>query len=87
MSKFSIDALNVHMFETIEMLKNASDPLASPSEKITIETARAIAETGKVIIEGFKIKAQVLSIVVNNKTGQALQIAESAGIVDNSKGE
>lgn len=87
MSKFSIDALNVHMFEIIELVKNNSDPNASPNEKISMENAKAAVEAGKVIIEGFKVKAQVLNIVVNNKTGQALQIAENAGIVDNHKGE
>jgi hypothetical protein len=82
-SKISIDALNMHLFETIEMLKNNSDPNASVNEKISVETAKAITEAGKVIIEGMKVKAQVLNIVVNNKTGQALQIAENAGLVDN----
>lgn len=89
MSKISIDALNVHMFETIEMLKNNSDPQASPNERISIENAKAIVEAGKVIIEGYKVKAQVLNIVVNNKNGgsAAMAIAEKAGIVDNGKGE
>ncbi|MDD3686447.1 MAG: hypothetical protein PHE56_06740 [Bacteroidales bacterium] len=85
MSKTSIDALNLHMFEVIELLKNNSDSDADPKEKISIENAKAITEAGKVIIEGFKVKAQVLNIVVNNKNGSAaLAIAEKAGIVDNN---
>ncbi len=82
MNKISIDALNMHLFETIEMLKNNSDSQASDNEKISIENAKAIVEAGKVIIEGYKVKVQAMHIVVNNKTGQALQIAEAAGIVD-----
>ena len=83
MSKLSIDALNGHLFETIEMLKNNSDKDASETEKISIETAKAITEAGKVIIEGYKVKAQVLNIVAGNKQNAktALSIAENAGLV------
>ncbi|MDD4217469.1 MAG: hypothetical protein PHZ24_09065 [Bacteroidales bacterium] len=87
MNKISIDALNMHLFETIEMLKNNSDPQASDNEKISIQNAKAITEAGRIIIEGYKVKVQAMNIVVNNKTGQALQIAEAAGIVDNDKNE
>ena len=54
MSRLTIDKLNEHLFETIEMLKNNSDPNASPNEKIDIETAKTIANLGKVAVEGFK---------------------------------
>lgn len=57
-----IDALNSHLFETIEGLKNNSDPEAEPKERMDIETARTIAGIGKVIIDGYKVKAQVLSM-------------------------
>lgn len=63
MKQISIDALNVHLFEAIEMLKNNSDPKASPNEKIDIETAKTIADLGKVAVEAFKTKANVIAIL------------------------
>ena len=59
----SIDKLNGHLFETIEMLKNNNDPLADDNEKIDIETAKTIASLGKVVIDGYKAKAQALAIL------------------------
>jgi|GEM_PF-693116 hypothetical protein len=61
--QISIDALNMHLFETIEMLKNNTDENASPNEKMDVETARTIASLGKVVIDGYKIKSNVLAIL------------------------
>ena len=61
--QISIDALNAQLFETIEMLKNNSDPAAGENEKIDVETARSIADLGRVIVDGYKVKAQVLHIL------------------------
>lgn len=66
MKQISIDALNNQLFETIEMLKNNNDKKASDNEKIDNDTAKTIATLGKVIIEGYKVKAQVLNMM--NKT-------------------
>lgn len=66
----SIDSLNNHLFETIEMLKNNNDNNASKNEKIDIETAKTIASLGKVIVEGYKVKAQVLGIISGNDVFQ-----------------
>ncbi len=76
MSKITIDKLNEHLFETIEMLKNNSDPNASDNEKIDIETAKTIADLGKVAVEGFK--AQALSMLArtdNPKTTKEALVA------------
>lgn len=59
----SIEALNNHLFEAIEMLKNNSDPQASDNEKMDLETAGKIADLGKVVVEGYKIKLQALKMV------------------------
>ena len=78
MSKLTIDKLNEHLFEAIEMLKNNSDPNASPNEKIDIETAKTIADLGKVAVEGFKVKAQALSMLArtdNPKTTKEALVA------------
>lgn len=61
--KTSIDDLNNHLFEVIEMLKNNADDKASPNEKIDIETAKTISDLAKNIVEGYKVKAQVLNTI------------------------
>jgi len=59
----SIDTVNSHIVETIEMLKNNNCSKASKNEKIDTETARVISDLCKNSIEIYKTKAQVLSIV------------------------
>jgi len=74
MSKqISIDALNVHLFETIEMLKNNRDPEADPQEKIDIDTANTIASLGKVVVEGYKVKVQVLNMLSKSENPKHLK--------------
>lgn len=67
MKQTSLDALNSQLFETIEMLKNNNDPKASENEKIDVETAKTIANIGKTIVDGYKVKAQVLGIINKDK--------------------
>lgn len=87
MKQISIDALNMHLFEAIEGLKNNSDPNASPNEKMDIETAKAIGDLGKVVVEGYKVKAQVLNMVRNAENpGITRSLAENSGIINDSKG-
>ncbi len=81
MKKMGIDDLNNHLFETIEMLKNNNDPQASKNEKIDIETAKTIVSAGKVIVEGFKVKANVLGMLKNTENPNAMrQASVDAGI-------
>lgn len=85
MSKqINIDKLNEHLFESIEMLKNNSDPEASECEKIDVNTAKAIADLSKVVVEGYKVKAQVLNMVRNAENPNLLrsQIVQSGIITD-----
>lgn len=82
MKQINIDALNGHLFEAIEMLKNNSDPLASPNEKMDIETARTIADIAKVVVDGYKVKAQVFNILSKCDNPQLVkQSAIDAGFV------
>jgi hypothetical protein len=86
MKNISIDALNVHLFETIEMLKNNQDANASDNEKIPVESAKAIAEIGKVIIDGYKLKAQLLKIVADGDFADTMPaIVQHVGILDSPK--
>lgn len=84
-NKISIDNLNVHLFETIEMLKNNNDKEASDCEKIDIDTAKAIADLGKVIIDGYKVKAQALNILSKaDNPNHVKQIILESGIESNN---
>lgn len=85
MKQISIDSLNQHLFETIEMLKNNTDKQAEPHEKIDIKTAQAIADLGKVVIEGYKVKAQVLKMVnpLSNPTSTN-QLLSQSGFFDSN---
>ncbi|NCC85124.1 MAG: hypothetical protein EOM03_13495 [Clostridia bacterium] len=87
MSKqISIDKLNEHLFESIEMLKNSKDPGADECEKMDVDTAKAIADLGKVVIEGYKVKAQVLNMVRNAENPNALRATISnSGIITDEK--
>lgn len=68
MKQISLDALNAQLFETIELLKNNNDPQASQNEKIDIENAKAIADLGKVIVDGYKVKAQVMNMMTRTQS-------------------
>jgi len=63
MKQISIDALNCKLFEAIESLQNNTDPNASENEKMDVTTAHRIAELGKVIVEGYKVKVQALKLI------------------------
>lgn len=82
--QISIDRLNEHLFESIEMLKNNSDPKADSNEKIDVSTAKAIADISKVVIEGYKVKAQVLNMMRNAENPNLLKdsIVQSGIITD-----
>ncbi len=67
--------LRNHLFETIEMLKNNSDPNADPQEKIDIEAARTIAKIATVIVESNKVEVQALEIIAK---AENLDIAKEA---------
>ena len=59
----SLDRLNEHLFDVIERLKSSNDPEADDKDTIDIETAGAITDAAKIIVDGYKIKAQVLNIL------------------------
>ena len=86
MKNVSIDALNRNLFETIEMLKNRTDPKASENERMDVDTAKAIADISKVIIDGYKVKTQVLGMLRNcgNPTAMS-KMAVNGGIIEDDQ--
>lgn len=82
----SLDQLNMHLFETIELLKNNTDKNASENEKIDIETAKTIADLGKVIVDGYKVKVQALSILSKTENpSHVKQVINDSGIGTSSQ--
>ncbi len=78
----SIDRLNEHLFECIEMLKNNNDPNASENEKMDVDTAKAVADLAKVTVDGYKVKFQALSILSKASNPNAVgKIISDSGIV------
>jgi HD-like signal output (HDOD) protein len=63
MKKTSLNDLRSHLFEVIERLKLSNDPGADEQEKISIETARAIAEVGDVIVRSAKLEVDVIKAI------------------------
>jgi len=59
----SLDALNEHLFDVIERLKEGNDPDADKKDTIDIKIASQICEASKIIVESYKVKAQVLNMV------------------------
>jgi len=78
----TIDDLNSHLFETIEMLKNNSDPKASKNEKIDIDAAKTIADIGRVIVDGFKTQVNAIGIIAKSQNPMATNgVISAAGIL------
>ena len=63
----SLDALNEHLFDVIERLKESNDPDADPKDTIDLKLASKICEAGKIIVESYKVKAQVLNMATKCK--------------------
>ena len=81
-----INKTNDMMIQAMEMLMNNNDPNASDNEKIDVDTARAIAALGKVSIESFKVKAQVLNSISRAENPQSTrQALADAGFLENKK--
>lgn len=87
MKQTSLDSLNEHLMESIEMLKNNSDPIASPNEKMDVETAKAILGIGKVMVDGYRVKANVLSIIAKSDilSKELLEAAQKGGFISNEE--
>jgi hypothetical protein len=82
--QISIDKLNEHLFEAIEMLKNNSDPQADKQEKMDVQTAKTIADLGRVVIDGYKVKANVIAMLnKGNNPKQSIDTGVASGILSN----
>lgn len=80
--QLSIDSLNRHLFETIEMLKNNNDARAEAHEKIDVTTAKAISDLAKNVIEGYKVRVQALTLLSRTENPRTVNnLLEQEGFV------
>ena len=56
----SLETLKSHLFETLEGLKNLSDPEASENEKVGIDQAKQIVEVSGAIIDIYKLQVEAI---------------------------
>ena len=79
----SLDVLKAHLFETLEGVKNLSDPEASEQDKTTIEQARSITDVAGKIIDVYKLQLEGISMAARmDNISSAGRIVSSVGLVD-----
>lgn len=78
----SLDALKSHLFETLEGVKNLSDPKASANEKVSIEQAKQIVDISGKIIDVYKVQLEGLQLAVKmDNVNNAARILPAIGVV------
>lgn len=77
----SLDALKAHLFETLEGVKNLSDPAASENERVSIEQARQIVDIAGTIIDVCKVQVDALKTFnAMDNVGSLRNLATGIGI-------
>ena len=56
----SLETLKSHLFETLEGLKNLSDPEASENEKVGIDQTKQIVDVSGAIIDIYKLQIEAI---------------------------
>ena len=56
----SLETLKSQLFETLEGLKNLSDPEASENEKVGIDQAKQIVDVSGAIIDIYKLQIEAI---------------------------
>ena len=59
-NNMSLETLKGHLFETLEGLKNLSDPEASENEKVGIDQAKQIMDVSGAIINIYKLQIEAV---------------------------
>lgn len=66
MPRNKISDLRDHLFETLEGLKNLSDPKADDCEKVDIDTAKQICNVADKITETYKVEVQAMDLTMRH---------------------
>ena len=79
----SLEALKSHLFETLEGLKNLSDPEASENEKIGIDQAKQIVDVSGAIIDIYKLQVEAIkSFTHKDNIARPGEMMADMGIVE-----
>lgn len=82
-NNMSLETLKGHLFETLEGLKNLSDPEASENEKIGIDQAKQIVDVSGAIIDIYKLQVEAIkSFTRRDDIARPGAIMADMGIVD-----
>ena len=79
----SLETLKGHLFETLEGLKNLSDPEASENEKIGIDQAKQIVDVSGAIIDIYKLQVEAIkSFTHKDNIARPGEMMADMGIVE-----
>ena len=82
-NNMSLETLKGHLFETLEGLKNLSDPEASENEKIGIDQAKQIVDVSGAIIDIYKLQVEAIkSFTRRDDIARPGTMMADMGIVD-----
>lgn len=82
-NNLSLDALKSHLFETLEGVKNLSDPQASDNEKVSIEQAKSIVDISGKIIDIYKVQVDAMKTISGMDNVSSMRsMATAIGIAD-----
>ena len=84
-NRLSLDALKNHLFETLEGVKNLSDPEASENEKVSIDQAKSIVDISGKIIDIYKVQVDALKTISGMDSVASMRsIATAIGVADDA---
>ena len=79
----SLETLKSHLFETLEGLKNLSDPEASENEKVGIDQAKQIVDVSGAIIDIYKLQVEAIkSFTHKDNIARPGEMMADMGIVE-----
>ena len=82
-NNMSLETLKGHLFETLEGLKNLSDPEASENEKIGIDQAKQIVDVSGAIIDIYKLQVGAIkSFTHKDNIARPGEMMADMGIVE-----
>ena len=84
-NNMSLETLKSHLFETLEGLKNLSDPEASENEKVGIDQAKQIVDVSGAIIDIYKLQIEAIkSFTHKDDIARPGAIMADMGIVEDN---
>ena len=82
-NNMSLETLKSHLFETLEGLKNLSDPEASENEKVGIDQAKQIVDVSGAIIDIYKLQVEAIkSFTHKDNIARPGEMMADMGIVE-----